>query len=244
MSFLGLSSPYLKDIPLPSGAPGFPYNPELCAYIPEALQATANLTVTPADFGAYGLAIDTTAAGTFLQLAIGQSNSTYVDPAASQFLGAFLTLPQAAVLAAVDAVSPPASAALSAITAPQWLLLQGYLASLVPTWGTLVFSQWLSVGGGGMISTKTVESWLYGKKKIISSTCQLWNVLFFTFLAFPETPEILIYYITSMQVSMILCFLLLHKAWLRAQVLLKPTAWLRGLTGPQSDLLSPLKMPL
>jgi hypothetical protein len=152
----------LKDTPLPPGTPGFPYNPELCAYIPEAFLATLNLTVTPADFAASGLAIDQTAAATFLQLAIGQSNSTYVDPAASQFLGAFLTLPKATVLGAVAAASPPASVALSAITAPQWLLLQGYLASLVPTWGSLVFSQWLSVGGGGLISTKTVESWLYG----------------------------------------------------------------------------------
>jgi hypothetical protein len=160
--YLGLSTPYLKDIPLPPGTPGFPYNPELCAYIPEVMMSTANLTVTPADFGFFGLAIDKTAAATFLQLAIGQSNSTYVDPAASQFLGAFLTLPRASVLDAVAAVSPPASAALSAITPPQWLLLQGYLASLVPTWGSLVFSQWLSVGGGGLISTKTVESWLYG----------------------------------------------------------------------------------
>jgi hypothetical protein len=160
--FLGLSTPYLKDIPLPPGTPGFPYNPELCAYIPEVMQSTANLTVNPTDFSAFGLAIDKTAAATFLQLAIGQSNSTYVDPAASQFLGAFLTLPQAAVLAAVGAVSPPAEAALGAITAPQWLLLQGYIASLVPSWGSLVFSQWLNVGGGGMIATKTVESWLYG----------------------------------------------------------------------------------
>ncbi|KAG7670845.1 hypothetical protein KSW81_004278 [Nannochloris sp. 'desiccata'] len=160
--FLGLSTPYLKDIPLPPGAPGFPYNPELCAYIPEVLQSIANLTVAPADFGAFGLAIDKTAAATFLQLAIGQSNSTYVDPAASQFIGAFLTLPQETLLDSVAAVSPPAEAALTAITAPQWLLLQGYIASLVPTWGSLVFSQWLSVGGGGMITTKTVESWLYG----------------------------------------------------------------------------------
>ena len=164
MPYLGLTTPYLKDIPLPPGTPGFPYNPELCAYIPEVMQASANITVAPADFGAYGLAIDQTAAATFLQLAIGQSNSTYVDPAAAQFLGAFLTLPRATVLAAVDAVSPPASSALSVITAPQWLLLQGYIASLVPTWGSLVLSQWLSVGGGGLIATKTVESWLYGKK--------------------------------------------------------------------------------
>lgn len=162
MPFLGLSTPYLKDIPLPPGNPGFLYNPELCAYIPEALQLTANLTVNPADFAAFGVAINKTATATFLKLAIGQSNSTYVDPAASQFLGTFLTLPQATVLESVAAVNPPAEEALSAITEPQWLLLQGYIASLVPTWGSLVYSQWLNVGGGGMITTKTVESWLYG----------------------------------------------------------------------------------
>ena len=73
---LGLSSPYLKDIPLPSGVPGFPFDPELCAYIPGAVQAAMGVSVQPADYAAYGLALDYTAAETFLALAIGQSNVT------------------------------------------------------------------------------------------------------------------------------------------------------------------------
>ena len=203
MPFLGLSTPYLKDIPLPPGMPGFPFNPELCAYIPGAFEAVAGFPITPADFPGFGLAMDQTATATFLQLAIGQSNATYVvvfvcrffrmlellsgsglrmknnpllililfdfyrylDPAAGQFVGAFLTLPQATLLAAVATVSPPASAALSVLTPTQWLLLQGYLASLVPTWGSLVFTQWLEVGKGGMIATKPVEEWLYGESQ-------------------------------------------------------------------------------
>lgn len=152
-------------MPLPPGAQGFPYNPELCAYIPEAM-AAFNVAVTPAFFGAAGLAMDYTATGTFLALAIGQSNATYLDAAASQFLGAFLTLPQATVLAvlgASGAEGAAAATALSALTPNQWLLMQGYIASLVPTWGAMVMGQWLTGGGGGLIATKTAQEWLYGE---------------------------------------------------------------------------------
>jgi len=73
---LGLAGPYLKDVPLPAGVPGFPFDPELCAYIPDAVMATMGVSITPADFATYGLAMDYTAASTFLDLAIGQSNFT------------------------------------------------------------------------------------------------------------------------------------------------------------------------
>lgn len=86
----------------------------------------------------------------------------HLDAAAVQFLDAFLTMPQATVLGAVGAVNPAAAAALSTLTPTQWLLLQGYIASLVPTWGTMVMTDWVTAGGGGMILTKTVDTWLYG----------------------------------------------------------------------------------
>lgn len=73
---LNLSSPYLKDFPLPPGTPGFPFNPEFCAFIPAAVKAQTGLTVMPSQFAAYGLAINYTAASTFLSLAIGKSNFT------------------------------------------------------------------------------------------------------------------------------------------------------------------------
>lgn len=85
-----------------------------------------------------------------------------LDPNAAQFVGAFLTLPRATLLGAVGAISPGAATSLSAINNDQWPLLQGYIASLVPTWGTLVFDGWLKNGGGGMIVDKSVETWLYG----------------------------------------------------------------------------------
>jgi hypothetical protein len=72
----GMPNPYLKDVPLPPGTPGFPFNPELCAFIPPAAQAAFGIAITPADFATYGLNIDYGAAGTFLTLAIGGSNAT------------------------------------------------------------------------------------------------------------------------------------------------------------------------
>ena len=91
------------------------------------------------------------------------SRVSTLDPNAAQFVGAFLTLPRATLLGAVAGISPAAATSLGLITNDQWPLLQGYIASLVPTWGTLVFNGWLAAGGGGMIVEKTVESWLYGE---------------------------------------------------------------------------------
>lgn len=159
--YLGIQEPYLKDVPLPPGTPGLPYNAELCAYIPIAM-AQYNVTVTPPLFGAAGLAMDYGATGVFLTLAIGNSNSTYLDPNAAQFLGAFMNLPQATTLAILGSIYPEGAAALAPLTPAQWLLLQGYIASLVPTWGTMVYSGWLAAGGGGMIVTKSVDTLLYG----------------------------------------------------------------------------------
>jgi hypothetical protein len=92
-------------------------------------------------------------------------SARYLDPAAAQFVGGFLTLDRAALLAAVGAASPAAAASLGGITAAQWPVLQGYLASLVPSWGSLVFSGWLAAGGGGLITTKSVETWMNGAQQ-------------------------------------------------------------------------------
>jgi len=66
-------------------------------------------------------------------------------------------------------ISPEAAAALSVITSSQWMVLQGYLASLVPTWGEVVYSQFLSSGGGGLIVTKPISTWLYGELTLLAS---------------------------------------------------------------------------
>lgn len=164
----GLQTPYLKDVPMPPGTPPYPYNPELCAYIPQAVKGQTGMTITPSDFAPYGLSMDYTATTTFLALAIGQSNATYVDPAALQFLLAFMTLPQSTVLQLVGAASPPAAAALKQLTPTQWLLLKGYVSSLVPTWGTLVYQQWIVGGGGGLLLTHTIDTWLNGTTHCLS----------------------------------------------------------------------------
>lgn len=81
---------------------------------------------------------------------------------AGYFMGEFLTKPRATVLAELAGIDPATSTALGGVTDTQWLLLQGYIASLVPTWGTLVMSGWLQAGGGGMLMTNSIETWLYG----------------------------------------------------------------------------------
>jgi hypothetical protein len=160
---LGLSNPYLKEVPLPPGTPGFPFDPELCAFIPAAAKQTFDVDITPDDFVTYGVAMDYSATATFLTLAIGQSNATYLDPLAAGFVGAFLTSTRAETLAAVNAASQPAALALGLLTEDQWGVLQGYLASLVPTWGSLVMAQWLEAGRGGLLLTQPLETWLYGE---------------------------------------------------------------------------------
>ena len=159
---LGLTSPYLKDVPLPPGAAGFPFDPEMCKYVSDAASAQVGASVAPADLAGAGLAVDASAAAAFLTLAIGASNATYLDPAAAGFAGAFMTLPRGALLGAVDAAAPAAAAALAAIPEAQWPLFQGYLMSLIPTWGTLVLEGWLAAGGGGLVVTKPVSAWLHG----------------------------------------------------------------------------------
>ncbi len=159
---LGLTSPYLKDVPLPAGAAGFPFDPEMCKYVADAASAQVGAPVAPADFPAAGLAVDASAAAAFLTLAIGASDATYLDPAAAGFVGAFMTLPRGALLGAAGAAAPAAAAALAAVPEAQWPLFQGYLMSLIPTWGTLVLEGWLAAGGGGLIVTKPVSAWLHG----------------------------------------------------------------------------------
>ncbi|RMZ54053.1 hypothetical protein APUTEX25_002630 [Auxenochlorella protothecoides] len=156
----GVTSPFLSSL-----GP-FPYPPEFCAYLPGAMAPYLGFQPDPSQFGVLGLAMDTGAAAAFLAAAKGATNATAMDPAGAAFLGAFLTTPRAALLAGLAAA--PATQALAQvltpITATQWGLLQGYLVSLVPTWGTLVYRGFLQsfAGGAGLVLTKTVDQWLNG----------------------------------------------------------------------------------
>jgi len=160
---LNLQQPYLKDVPLPPGTPPLVYDLELCAYIPRAIMNQMGIAVTPSQFGTYGLDMNYTATSTFLSLAIGKSNVTFNDPAASSFIQAFLTMPQTSLISTISTINSAAAAALGLLTQSQWLLLQGYLASLVDTWGATVVSEFLQANGGGLVVTKNVNEWLYGK---------------------------------------------------------------------------------
>ena len=68
----------------------------------------------------------------------------YLDPAAAQFLGAFLTLPRAGMLSALGSTAPGLAAALAPLSDLQWGLLQGYLMSLGPTWSHIVYEGYLA----------------------------------------------------------------------------------------------------
>ena len=151
------SKPYLRDL-----APQLPFAPELCAYIPTVSQQLFGLTVAPAQLAALGADLPLPAVQAFLQAGMGATNATWQDPAAAQFTSAFLTSNRTAMLAGLAAAAPPLAAALAPLTDLQWNLLKGYLAGLVPTWGTLVFDTWVTGAGGGLVVTKTVNQWLFG----------------------------------------------------------------------------------
>ena len=99
-----------------------------------------------------------------------------MDPQAVSFIQLFLsgrdaTLATLTALGAGDASIAAAATALSAITADQWSLLQLYLfgsaamptlPAVLPTWGKMVMSGFLSGGGGGLVVTQTVNNWLHG----------------------------------------------------------------------------------
>ena len=91
-----------------------------------------------------------------------------MDAAASQWVLGFLNLLRADVMAALrasNATRPQAEAwadAQDTLTDLQWGLLQGYIQSLVPTWGKIVMQGYLAGSGGGLVVTKTVDEFLYG----------------------------------------------------------------------------------
>jgi hypothetical protein len=89
-------------------------------------------------------------------------HSRYLDPNAAYFLGKFLTVPRENVLTEVSSIDAGTATALGGITEQQWPLLQGYVASLVPTWGKMVYTGWLQAGGGGLLMTRPIVEWLYG----------------------------------------------------------------------------------
>lgn len=159
---LGISSPYLADL-----SPLFPAPPEFCAYVPVAMAPALGFTPTPSQFASLGVDIDANAATMFLSLAIGNTTSTVMDSSAAAFISSFLTLPRTTLLAQLSATPTTAAAAsaLTAITDLQWMLLQGYLANLVPVWGKLVYQGFLASfgeGGAGLIIERTVDVWLNG----------------------------------------------------------------------------------
>lgn len=157
----GVASPFLADL-----SPLFPAPPELCAYIPGMLQPALGFTVSPAQFGLFGVEVDGAAAETFLALAVGGTSAAAMDPAAAAFVSLFLTAPRSVVLATLsaNAATAAAASALAGITELQWSLLQGYIVDLVPVWGALVYKGFLaSLGGAGLVITKTVETWINGE---------------------------------------------------------------------------------
>jgi hypothetical protein len=92
----------------------------------------------------------------------------YLDPAAQAFVLTFLNdqVPRPAFLAWVGTTNPDLAAELELITDSQWGLVKAYMASIVPTWGTVVMSGWLAQGGGGLVVTKTLQEWMFGGRSI------------------------------------------------------------------------------
>lgn len=163
LSDMGLPEPYLTSLPLPPGTPPFPFDLELCSYIHEASEQQFGMPIDPSNFSSFGLGLNTTAGMVFLNMAIGQTNLTHIDPGATYFLEKFLTTTQNVLVSELLLIDPLSASILNTVPPLHWALLQGYLASLVPTWGTLTMSQWLEQNTGGLVLTQPLHNWLYGR---------------------------------------------------------------------------------
>lgn len=159
----GIPQPYLASVPLPPGVPAFPFDPELCAFISEAMEEQYGVPMNPTDFASFDLALNYSGSATFLSLAIGQTNMTYIDPVSVAFCLGFLTATREQTISEIAALDSVAANLLDAITPTQWSILQGYLANLVSSWGALTMSQWLESRGGGLVLSQPLDKWLYGQ---------------------------------------------------------------------------------
>lgn len=156
---LNLPTPFVKDIPAPTP---LPYHPEFCHFIVQTMQIMYNISIEPSQFDAYGLGMSIESSHAFLELAVGNSNATYQDVAAQQFLLLFLTYDQATTIQYLTAVSAPQVQYLSLIDPNTWSLLKGYVAAIMTDGGKLMFSSFLTTGGGGLVISRQIYDWLYG----------------------------------------------------------------------------------
>lgn len=159
MSAFNLSTPFVRDIPAPTP---LAYHPEFCHYIVQTFQSMYNISVQPSQFQNYGIGLSLESSKAFLELAVGNSNATYQDAAAQQFLLLFLTFDQATVIQYLTAVSAPQVEHLSYVDSDTWSLLKGYSASIMTDGGRMIFGSFLNAGGGGLVITKSLHEWLYG----------------------------------------------------------------------------------
>eukprot|EP00887_Chlorella_sp_A99_P004150 scaffold23.g4150.t1 len=136
--------PYQGGSALPVGAGGFPYAPELCAFIAGATGQP------PSNFGAAGLAVDHAVAAAFLNAAIGTTSNSAQDAGAQAFALSFLQLSRPAMAASLAVTNPALKTALDPLSDTQWGLLRGYLNNLVTgdNWAELVYGAWTGAGAG------------------------------------------------------------------------------------------------
>ena len=92
----------------------------------------------------------------------------YSDPFASNVTTVFMSSPSKAValgwLGMQGGAAASQAATLAALTDQQFKALQLWLISLLPTWGSLVYTTWLHSGGGGLLTTRTVYDLLFGEQ--------------------------------------------------------------------------------
>eukprot|EP00889_Picochlorum_renovo_P006742 jgi/Picre1/33772/NNA_001251.t1 len=156
---LNLSSPFVKDIPSPVP---LLYHPEFCHFIIQWFAQAYNQNIQPNQIQSFGVQLSLEASQAFFELSIGASNATYQDPAASQFLYAFLSNSQADVLQYLTLLSSPQLPAMASIDAVTWALLKGYTLNIMAQGGRQLFGNLLQLGQGGLVIHKSLHEWLYG----------------------------------------------------------------------------------
>ena len=77
----------------------------------------------------------------------------YPDPSAQAFVTRFLQLSRDANLAYLATADPGLQAGLAGIGEAQWQLLQGYLVSLMGTWGNATFNAFVAAGGEAVVAS-------------------------------------------------------------------------------------------
>jgi hypothetical protein len=169
---LNLTSPFIKDIPVPIQPR---YNPEFCHYIVDVFQSTYGIQISPSDFGLYGVGLSQEQSMAFLELAIGTSNATYQDAFSQQFLYLLLTNPQSTVVAYLTSLSIPQASDLATIDGVTWALIQGYVYKIMSDGGSVLFESFLVTSGSGMVVEKPLQEWLYGTSHTVKEKAFLYN---------------------------------------------------------------------